>query len=120
MYIHISKTIYIHKTIINNRGDATMAETIKLGGNIELIGFSELDGGSMIILKKIVGSYARKFSDSLKNFEKLVLELNEQGNELEINAKLIVDGKETPANAKDKNLFVALDSTLKELEKKIK
>jgi len=95
-----------------------MAETIKLGGNIELTGFSELDGGSMIILKKIVGSYCRKFSDSLKDFEKLVLELNEQGNELEINAKLIVGGKETPANAKDKNLFVALDSVLKELEKK--
>ena len=97
-----------------------MAETIKLGGNIELTGFSDLDGGSMIILKKIVGSYTRKFSDSLKDFEKLVLELNEQGNELEINAKLIVGGKETPANEKDKNLFVALDSTLKELEKKIK
>lgn len=96
-----------------------MVETIKLGGNIELTGFSELDGGSMIILKKIVGSYSRKFSDSLKDFEKLVLELNEQGNELEVNAKLIVGGKETSANAKDKNLFVALDSVLKELEKNI-
>jgi len=95
-----------------------MAETIKLGGNIELTGFSELDGGSKIILKKIVGSYARKFSDSLKDFEKLVIELDQQGNELEINAKLIVGGKETPANAKDKNLFVAVDIVLKELEKK--
>ena len=97
-----------------------MAETIKLGGNIELTGFSDLDGGSMIILKKIVGSYTRKFSDSLKDFEKLVLELNKQGNELEINAKLMVGGKETKANAKDKNLFVALDNVFKELEKKIK
>ena len=101
------------------RGDAAMVETIKLGGNIELTGFSELDGGSMIILKKIVGSYARKFSDSLKDFEKLVLELNEQGNELEINAKIVVGGKETSANAKDKNLFVAVDRVLKELEKNI-
>ncbi len=100
-------------------GDAAMAETIKLGGNIELTGFSDLDGGSMIILKKIVGSYTRKFSDNLKDFEKLVLELNKQGNELEINAKLIVGGKETPANSKDKNLFVALDSVLKTLENKI-
>ena len=100
-------------------GDAAMAETIKLGGNIELTGFSELDGGSMIILKKIVGSYARKFSDRLKDFEKLVLELNEQGNELEINAKLVVGGKETPTNAKGKNLFVIVDRVLKELEKKI-
>jgi len=79
-----------------------------------------LDGGSIIVLKKIVGSYARKFSDSSKDFEKLVLELNEQGNELEINAKLIVGGEEKSANAKDKNLFVAVDSVLKELEKKIK
>ncbi len=96
-----------------------MAETIKLGGNIEFTGFSELDGGSMIILKKIVGSYSRKFSDSLKDFEKLVLELNEQGNKLEINAKLIVGGKEKSANAKDKNLFVIVDRVLKELEKNI-
>jgi len=96
-----------------------MVETIKLGGNIELTGFSELDGGSMIILKKIVGSYSRKFSDSLKDFEKLALELNEQGNELEINAKLVVGGKETSVNTKDKNLFVALDRVLKELEKNI-
>lgn len=110
----------MHKIIIKYRGDAAMAETIKLGGNIELTGFSDLDGGSMIILKKIVGSYTRKFSDSLKDFEKLILELNEQGNELEINAKLMVGGKETSANTKDKNLFVALDSVLKELEKKIK
>jgi len=95
-----------------------MAETIRLGGNIELTGFSELDGGSMIILKKIVGSYTRKFSDSLKNFEKLALELNEQGNELEINARLMVGGKEKSANTKDKNIFVALDSALKKLDKK--
>ena len=101
-----------------HRGDAARAETIKLGGNIELTGFSELDGGSMIILKKIVGSYSRKFSDSLKDFEKLVLELNEQGNELEINAKLIVGGEEESDNAKDKNLFVAVDRVLKEFEKK--
>jgi len=96
-----------------------MVETIKLGGNIELTGFSELDGGSIIVLKKIVGSYARKFSDSSKDFEKVVLELNEQGNELEINAKIVVSGKEKSANAKDKNLFVAVDSVLKELEKKL-
>ncbi len=97
-----------------------MAETIKLGGNIELTGFSDLDGGSMIVLKKIVGSYTRKFSDSLKDFEKLVIELNKQGNELEINAKLMVGGKEAKANSKNKNLFIALDTVLKELEKKIK
>jgi len=110
----------MHKIIIKYRGDVAMAETIKLGGNIELTGFSDLDGDSMIILKKIVGSYTRKFSDSLKDFEKLVLELNEQDNKYDINAKLMFGGKETSANAKDKNLFVALDSVLKELEKKIK
>ncbi|MBU4493291.1 MAG: hypothetical protein KKA61_02880 [Nanoarchaeota archaeon] len=110
----------MHKIIIKYRGDADMSETITLGGNIELTGFSDLDRGSMIIIKKIVGSYTRKFSDSLKDFEKLVIELNEQGNEFEINAKIVVGGKKTSANTKDKNLFVALDSVLKELEKKIK
>jgi len=96
-----------------------MAETIKLGGNIELKGFSELDGGSMIILKKIVGSYSRKFSDNLKGFENLVLELSQQGEESELIGKLVVSGKEKTAKAVDKNLFVALDSVLKKLEKEV-
>ena len=40
-----------------------MEETIKLGGSIELSGFSNLDGGQMIVLKKIVGNYARKMEE---------------------------------------------------------
>ncbi|MBD3259811.1 hypothetical protein GF371_04255, partial [Candidatus Woesearchaeota archaeon] len=45
------------------------AETIKLGGNIELSGFRDLDGGTMVILKKIVGNYVRKLSDNSEKFE---------------------------------------------------
>lgn len=35
-------------------------DTLELGGNIQLTGFSELNGGQMIVLKKIVGNYCEK------------------------------------------------------------
>ncbi len=94
-----------------------MAETIKLGGSIELKGFSEIDGGSMIILKKIIGSYSRKFSDNLDGFESLSIELNQQGEESEVTGTVVVSGKEKTAKIVDKNLFVAIDKVLKEIEK---
>jgi hypothetical protein len=96
-----------------------MAETIKLGGNIELKGFSEIDGGSMIILKKIVGSYSRKFSDNLDGFEGLSIGLDQQGEESEVIGTLVVSGKEKTAKMVDKNLFVAVDNVLKEIEKEV-
>ncbi|MDD5086304.1 MAG: hypothetical protein PHV16_00985 [Candidatus Nanoarchaeia archaeon] len=96
-----------------------MAEVIKLGGGIELKGFLEIDGGTMIILKKIIGSYSRKFSDNLKEFEKLVLELNQQGEESEVFGTLVVGEKEKTAKIVDKNLFVAVDKVLKAVEREV-
>ena len=43
-----------------------MDDTLELGGNIELTGFRELDPGSMIVVKKIIGNYARKFSNKVE------------------------------------------------------
>ena len=46
-----------------------MSDALQLGGNIELSGFREIDPASMVIIKKIVGNYARKFSDHFDGFE---------------------------------------------------
>ncbi len=99
-------------------------ETLELGGNIELTGFRELDGGSMIILKKIVGNYAKKFSELAKNFEKLHLTMKaiherEKSEKYELHAKVIDNGKLYNAEAVDRNLFVAVDSILKKIEKEM-
>jgi hypothetical protein len=48
-----------------------MDEPMQLGGNIELSGFGGIDGASMVVLKKIIGSYGRRLSEISDKFEKL-------------------------------------------------
>lgn len=96
-------------------------ETVQLGGNIELSGFREVDGGSMIIIKKIVGSYVRKFSDRLENFQKFSLNMkkvhnNDENAVYELHAAVVDNGKTYPAETSDRNLFVAVDTIMRKLE----
>jgi ribosome-associated translation inhibitor RaiA len=101
-----------------------MADTLELGGNIELAGFSNLDGGSMVVVKKIVGNYAKKFSEITTNFEKLSVTMKpvhktEKSEIHELHAKLIADGKPVTSEISDRNLFFALDKVLKKIENEI-
>jgi ribosome-associated translation inhibitor RaiA len=100
-------------------------ETLQLGGNIELTGFTELEPGSMVILKKIVGNYARKFSDICKNFEKLSLTMKtvhatERSEKYEVHGKLMDNGTAITSELTDRNLFFALDKVCKNMESSIK
>ena len=53
---------------------------MELGGNIELVGFNELDSSELIVLKKIIGSCARKLSDHLgENYENQRLLIGKNG-----------------------------------------
>lgn len=89
----------------------------QLGGNISLAGFKELDGGSMIILKKIIGSYARKFSDRLDGIDKLNIRMKRVGNsQFELNCLLVKEGQQFNSEAVDYNLFVGMDNLLKKIE----
>lgn len=102
-----------------------MADTVELGGNIELTGFSDLDGASLIVLKKIVGNYARQFSEKFKKFEKLSLTMKkvherEKSEKYELHAMIIDGGKNYNAEVTDRNLFFVLDKVLKKVEKEIK
>jgi hypothetical protein len=93
---------------------------IELGGNIKLVGFKDLEPAKLIVVKKIVGNYARKINDTVSEFQELSLHLkgihgNEETGEskFEIQGKLIMSGK-NPCNAEvtDFNLFYALDKVL--------
>ena len=100
------------------------ADIVELGGHIELSGFRELDGASMIILKKIVGSYAKKFSESITDFEKLSVNMKkvherEKSEKYELHAKLVAGGRQFNSEVTDRNLFFALDKALKKVEKEI-
>lgn len=97
-----------------------MTETediVKLGGNIEISGAKDLDTSSMVILKKMIGSYAKKFSETINNFEKLSLNIKHEGENYELQAELHHEGKVTEAQSSGNNLFVALDDVMKQLEK---
>ncbi len=95
----------------------TEEDVVKLGGNIELVGFKDIEPGSLVILKKMVGSYVKKFSETVSDFEKFSLELkNKENNKLA--AKLYHGGNVKEAQSSGKNLFMALDEVMKKLEKK--
>ena len=48
-------------------------DLVVLGGNIELSGFGSIDRSSMFILKKIIGSYVRRYSSKTANLQKVHL-----------------------------------------------
>ena len=98
--------------------------TIELGGNITLVGFKELENGELIVVKKIVGSYARKMADASTNFENLTVTLKAvhktpKSEKYELHARLLDNGHLYTGEITDRNLFVALDTCLrKTLESK--
>lgn len=94
---------------------------IILGGSIELSGFKDLEPGELIVLKKIVGHFAEKFSKMHENFERLIIlkkdvHKQEHSQKFEIQAKLLEGGKIHSVDSTEFNLFVALDSVMKKLE----
>lgn len=102
-----------------------MEEDIKLGEQIILTGFKGLDGGTMHILRKMIGSEVKKLSERCHQFEELKLVLNPihktQGSEIyEIHGNLIDNGKPFAAKVDDRNVFVAVSKVLERIEKEIK
>jgi hypothetical protein len=99
-------------------------DTTSLGGNIQLTGFKDLDNSSMIILKKIVGNYARRFSEICQKCDLLHLTMKaiherEKSEKYELHAQLLAKGQSYNSEVVDRNLFFALDSVLKKIENEI-
>ena len=96
-------------------------DNVSLGGNIELSGFKDLDSGSMVIIKKIVGNYAKRFSQRIPNFERIRVIMKpvherEHSEKYEIHAHLTVGGNPFIAEDTDRNLFFVLDNVLRRVE----
>ena len=101
-----------------------MDEPMQLGGNIELSGFRDIDSASMVVLKKIIGNYARRMSDISNKFESLKVTMKpvhetEKSEKYEIHAQLMTAGKPIVSEVVERNLFVAVDSVLKKIENEI-
>ena len=101
-------------------GNETMdSDVMQLGGNIELSGFSEFDGATMIVLKKVIGNYARKIADNHPTFKKLSIHVKkvherEKSEKYEITVRCDAE-RLYPSDVVDRNLFFAVDSALKKI-----
>ncbi len=95
-----------------------MEDTIQLGGNIELSGFKDIDRGKMVVVRKIVGNYAKIMSEKNSNFSKLKVNISGEGDDLKINSEMAADKNYTGEEAGN-NLFVVLDSALKKIVSQI-
>ena len=94
---------------------------MKLGGNIELEGFDNLEPAQLIVIKKIVGSNARKISEGIAAFDNLSITLKEnQADRKTLTGKITIKGIDHEAEATDKNLFFALNELFNKLTSKIK
>ena len=93
---------------------------IELGGNITLVGFKEIERAELVVVKKIVGSYVRKMSDTVSGFESITVTLKivhktEGSEKYELHTKAIISGKPVTSQTTERNLFVGLDDVLKKV-----
>jgi ribosome-associated translation inhibitor RaiA len=100
-------------------------ETLELGGNIQLSGFSELVPGSMTIIKKLVGTYTKHYMEECQDFQQLHLTLkpiHKTGDVpklFEIHAKVVHGGRVIVSQCEDRNVFTAVDTALKKIQAEI-
>jgi hypothetical protein len=96
-----------------------LSEDVELGGNITLTGFKEVSPAEMVVVKKMVGSYARQLATDITDFQSLKVTLKEvhkaatNANEKhEIHVSIRYHGHHFEVKETDRNLFVVLDSAL--------
>jgi len=90
-------------------------ETISLGGNITLNGFQNIEGGKMIVLKKIIGNHTKQIQEKKSDYEKLTITLEGDENNQKIKVELTAGGSQTTAEDTQNNIFVALDNAFKKI-----
>jgi ribosome-associated translation inhibitor RaiA len=100
-------------------------ERLELGGNIELSGFTGLMPGSMTIIKKLVGTYTKRYTELKPDFERLQLTMKpihqttDNPKIFHIDARMIHSGKVVASDTENRNIFHAIDSSLKKIESEI-
>ena len=106
--------------------DGQIDKGIKLGDMIELSGFSLFDRSEMIIIKKLIGNYVRKFIDHEKGFTALKIttkKVHEREKSVIFEFHLILSlssGSPIALDSNGRNAFMALDEILKNAEEILK
>ena len=95
-------------------------DTVTLGSSIELSGFKDVDGATMIVVKKMVGSYVKNISEKAKKFKKINISLDtKDDSNFQLKVTLVDGSKEIHAEDSSNNLFFGLDKVLKKAELEI-
>ena len=84
---------------------------MELGGNIELIGFDDLEMGHQIVAKKVIGNYIKKIAEKHKDYKSIKIELN-SNSPFKAKGLLKIGKKEMEIEGEDKNMFQALVNCL--------
>jgi len=92
-------------------------DIMQLGGNIELAGFNDTSKSQLAVLKKIVGNYAKEFSEKAK-VGKLSIIMSKEGDDYRITAELAGD-KPLKSEASGSNLFFSLGAVLENIKKEL-
>lgn len=87
---------------------------IELGGNIKLEGFEELSKEKLVVLKKIIGTFAKELSESNQDFKEILVKL-EDSYKITI---LIKTKTKTKSEVEDSSLFFALSLAIKDAKSK--
>lgn len=90
----------------------------ELGGNIVLADF-DLDEQEMIVIKKLVGNYAKRIRN-FTDYEELKLELkshqkNKDRKKYEIKANLVFKGNRANSEIDGLNPFIMIDKVMKKI-----
>ena len=88
-----------------------MEEIIQLGGNINLVGFKDIEYEKLVVVKKVVGNFVKKIQDQNKDFQKITVTLEPvHKSKYEIKLHLIINNKDYMSELIDFNLFFALNN----------
>ena len=98
---------------------------MRLGSNMELSGFSDFDGSTKVVIRKLVGNHVKRMNNSVGDFQKLSLHLKEvhkteNSQKYQINGKLEMNGKVYNSEVTDFNLFFALSNVLNKLTEEVR
>lgn len=80
---------------------------VELGGNIKLEGFDDLEPAQLIVVKKVVGNYAKDVSEQ-NEFSEFIVTLS--GNKISV--KIVSKDKTIEEEESGDNLFMTLDKAL--------
>lgn len=99
-------------------------EETKIGNNIVISGFGEVEPDKKAVVNKMVGDYARRFQGQCEKFQRLQVTMKgihaeEKAHKFEINGKLLDNGRSYTSEVVDHDLLASLDKALKKLENSV-